>query len=51
MLSEIGRVGKCKGTMLFGYMYQCGVGVEENVAEAVKWYRKAVDQEYGRSFV
>ncbi|MFR7809420.1 MAG: SEL1-like repeat protein [Butyricimonas faecihominis] len=27
-----------------GYMYSAGVGVDVNVSEAVKWFRKSAEQ-------
>ena len=40
-LAEQGDAG---AQSYLGYMYRSGLGVEQDYAEAVKWYRKAADQ-------
>lgn len=32
---------------ILGYMYANGTGITKNQVEAVRWYRKAADQDYG----
>ena len=39
--------GNLKAQTLLGLFYSLGTGVEQDHAEAVKWYRKAAEQGYG----
>ena len=40
--------GNAKAQLYLGTMYDKGQGVPQDYAEAVKWYRKAADQEMPR---
>ncbi|UKI32728.1 MAG: sel1 repeat family protein [Lentisphaeria bacterium] len=41
--------GDAKGQHNLGYCYANGLGVKQNHAEAVKWYRKAAEQGWAYS--
>ena len=41
--------GDAKAQSALGFMYANGYGVQQDDAEAVKWYRKAADQGYPRA--
>ncbi len=41
--------GKAEAQYQLGLMYDGGVGVEENDAEALKWYRLAAEQGYAKA--
>lgn len=41
--------GNAEAQYSLGVCYRCGDGVEKNVEEAVKWYRKSAEQGYARA--
>lgn len=41
--------GDAKAQTALGNMYHDGFGVEKDIAKALEWYRKAVDQGYGEA--
>ena len=44
MVSPCRRTGGCRRAIYLGWMYANGRGVEQDDAEAVKWYRLAAEQ-------
>ncbi|MBW4637016.1 MAG: sel1 repeat family protein [Gloeocapsa sp. UFS-A4-WI-NPMV-4B04] len=47
LLKPIADQGDAKAQCLIGNMYQLGLGLERNVLEAVKWYKKSAKKGYG----
>ena len=45
----IAQLGNTKARHNIGYLYEKGLGVEQNYAEAVNWYRLAAEQDYMES--
>lgn len=41
--------GNAEAQYSLGVCYRCGDGVEKNLEEAIKWYRKAAEQGYARA--
>ena len=41
--------GNAEAQYSLGVCYRCGDGVEKNLEEAVKWYRKSAEQGYARA--
>jgi TPR repeat protein len=48
-LRQAARLGSSGAYVYLGLMLVYGVGVEENPAEAAKWFRKAADDNYPRA--
>ena len=46
LLKPIADQGDAEAQCLIGNMYQLGLGLERNVLEAVKWYKKSANQGY-----
>lgn len=47
LLKPIADQGDAEAQCLIGNMYQLGLGLERDVLEAVKWYKKSAKQGYG----
>ena len=41
--------GNAEAQYSLGVCYRCGDGVEKNLEEAIKWYRKAAEQGYAKA--
>lgn len=41
--------GNAEAQYSLGVCYRCGDGVEKNLEEAIKWYKKAAEQGYARA--
>lgn len=47
LLKFIADQGDAEAQCLIGNMYQLGLGLDRDVSEAVKWYKKSANQGYG----
>lgn len=47
LLKPIAEQGDAEAQCLIGNMYHLGLGVERDILEAVKWYKKSAKQGYG----
>lgn len=43
--------GNAEAQYSLGVCYRCGDGVEKNLEEAIKWYRKAAEQGYAKAII
>ena len=49
MVSQSRRAESCRGSIQFGRLLLQGEGVAKDQVEAVKWYRKAAEQNYAEA--
>ena len=47
LLKPLAEQGDAEAQCIIGNMYDLGLGIESNVLEAVKWYKKSASQGYG----
>ncbi len=47
LLQPIAEQGNAEAQCILGNLYQLGLGVENDNAEAMVWYRKSAEQGYG----
>ena len=47
LLKLIADQGNAEAQCLIGNMYHLALGIERNILEAVKWYKKSANQGYG----
>lgn len=47
ILEPIASRGEAEPQCMIANMYHLGLGMERNILEAVKWYRKSAEQGYG----
>ncbi len=47
LLKPIADQGDAEAQCLIGNMYQLGLGLEKDILEAIKWYKKSAKQGYG----
>ena len=46
LLKPIAEKGHSEAQCIIGNLYHLGLGVERNIQEAIKWYRKSAQQGY-----
>ncbi|PIG92355.1 tetratricopeptide repeat protein [Gloeocapsopsis sp. IPPAS B-1203] len=47
ILKPIADCGEAEAQCIIANIYHLGLGLERNILEAVKWYKKAAEQGYG----
>jgi TPR repeat protein len=48
-ITKLAESGDAKYQLALGFKYEQGIGVPQNYAEAIKWYRKSADQGYAKA--
>ncbi len=46
LLKPLAEKGHAEAQCILGNLYHLGLGVEKNIQEAVKWYKKSAQQGY-----
>jgi TPR repeat protein len=47
ILESIAKSGDAEAQCIVANMYHLGLGLEQNISQAVEWYRKSAEQGYG----